>query len=672
MSPDLEVPELQMEPEPREGFGQGFGHSLGNISISAPSTPPESPGLPTIQMKGDAPNIQCKLTPEQVKDANRIRKARGLPLLPVKQARKLNSIEAAIGHSTANKSPANQSPANQSPANQSVANQPTEEQNISGNQQSPEILLNHGNLSLQELKDFLQSTTLDAIASLNPESETIRNILKYPLGQSWHTAKHELAEGDEKAKALMRKIWEFRQWHHKEILVRTKERVKQLTTDENGLKAWPAAGSETLTSDIDVNLKGTETELAVKIFNEEFKKDGWDYESGVVYDVNVYALDFMHKFGGVEVDGHQLTQKEGERKSQVQGGFKESILSQQDKEQQDEWSLVKVRLYISNPVQWEEYAAAAGLSKKKKESIEAKYQNYVKEISEEMSKQANISLNAAEQSEDDMASGITGLNSTAEKLIHQQLGGRSSGGEVLAENLLIGSSNRVYERKLQEVSQLRKELKEAIARYNNMVEQGDNGGTGVGGVTGLEALNGYIEVKLKALRKLVSESALFSNEAYVTDAAVYHAVVGLQGGNAIEQTKAESMQAVTENMGDALKEISRHNDTLGEAAFKSAKYIWRMADAAKNMGFSTISGVNDLYEVGYSIANEIKGQGNVDEKQASEATMNTIGITTGSQLVAKVLTVGTAVRRQYTQLTKAQQTSLSQPTPSGKKTKNTN
>jgi len=128
MNPDLEVPELQMEPEPREGFGQGFGHRLGNISISAPATPPESPGLPTIQMKGDAPNIQCKLTPEQVKHANRIRKARGLPLLPVEQAGKLNNIEEAIGHSTANQPPANQPPANQPPANQSVANQPVASQ----------------------------------------------------------------------------------------------------------------------------------------------------------------------------------------------------------------------------------------------------------------------------------------------------------------------------------------------------------------------------------------------------------------------------------------------------------------------------------------------------------------------------------------------------------------
>jgi hypothetical protein len=52
MNPGLDAPEVQMEPEPREGFGQGFGHSLGNVSISSPATPPESPGLSPIQMKG--------------------------------------------------------------------------------------------------------------------------------------------------------------------------------------------------------------------------------------------------------------------------------------------------------------------------------------------------------------------------------------------------------------------------------------------------------------------------------------------------------------------------------------------------------------------------------------------------------------------------------------------
>jgi predicted RNA-binding protein Jag len=613
---------------------------------------------PVVQQSGAA-NIQCKLTPDQIKHANRIRKARGLPLLPVEQAQTANNIEEAVPDVTVENEPIEQLE-----QQNSIENEPSHQQSI-------ESQLLNGIISIEELREFLPSTSKNAIESLDPQSYLIRNILKYPLGQSWHTAKHELAEGDEKAKALMRKIWEFRQWHHKEILERTKERVNRETGDSKGLDKFPAAGSETLTSDIDVNLKGTQTELAVKVFNEEFKKDGWDYEAGVVYDVNVYALDFMHKFGGVDVDGHQLTKKEGEREGQAQGGFKERILSEQDKEQQDEWSLVKVRLYISNPVQWEEYAEAAGLSKQKKDRIEAKYQNYIREISEEMSNQAGITLDD-EYNEDDMASGISGLNSQAENLIDKQHGGKLSSSEVLAENLLIGSSNRVYERKLEELSKLRQELKEAIARYNEMVEKPDNNNQGTS-LSAVTALNGYIEVKLKALRKVVSECALFSNEAYVTDAAVYHAVVGLQGGKAIEQTKAESMQAVTENMGDALKEISRHNDTLGEAAFKSGKYIWRMADAAKNMGFSRIPGVNDLYEVGFTIANEIKGQEEIDEQQqASAEQMNQIGIETGSQLVAKILIVGTAIRREYTQLTKGQQSSLSQPTPDGKKVRNTN
>ena len=37
-------------------------------------------------------------------------------------------------------------------------------------------------------------------------------------------------------------------------------------------------------------------------------------------------------------------------------------------------------------------------------------------------------------------------------------------------------------------------------------------------------------------------------------------------------------------MADALKEIHRHGKTLGEAAFKSGKYLFRLADAAKNAG----------------------------------------------------------------------------------------
>ena len=91
---------------------------------------------------------------------------------------------------------------------------------------------------------------------------------------------------------LMAKLREFRQWRHDLILRRTQA---DPAIGRAGLTEWKAAGSTTLTSDFDVNLKGNKTELAVAVFNRLFKADGWEHEAGVVYDVNVYAVDFMHK-----------------------------------------------------------------------------------------------------------------------------------------------------------------------------------------------------------------------------------------------------------------------------------------------------------------------------------------------------------------------------------------
>jgi hypothetical protein len=55
-----------------------------------------------------------------------------------------------------------------------------------------------------------------------------------------------------------------------------------------------APGSTNPTSDIDVNMSGDGTEFAVKWLNDQFKSIyGNGQESGVVYDVNFYAQDFV-------------------------------------------------------------------------------------------------------------------------------------------------------------------------------------------------------------------------------------------------------------------------------------------------------------------------------------------------------------------------------------------
>ena len=247
--------------------------------------------------------------------------------------------------------------------------------------------LNSGDLDEHQLNQL----TPDQVAQVDSAGAAPRNILQRAMHESWHHAKEVLLApgGNAPARqALMRKLWEFRQWHHELILQRTKD---DPSLGKDGLKEWKSAGSKTLTSDIDVNLKGTKTEQAVAVFNRKFKADGggWAHEAGVVYDVNVYALDFMHKdtFSGLaeeggEISPHKFGQtdaasgaplpdpatrgaaKEGAREGSAGGGVgaHSDILGprmvQADAGLQRVWSLVKMRLYMTG-AEWAEYVRDA-------------------------------------------------------------------------------------------------------------------------------------------------------------------------------------------------------------------------------------------------------------------------------------------------------------------------
>src|SRR5207247_5786271 len=93
-----------------------------------------------------------------------------------------------------------------------------------------------------------------------------------------------------------------------------------------------------------------------------------------------------------------------------------------------------------------------------------------------------------------------------------------------------------------------------------------------------------------------------------------------QAGLQVDQTKADLLNAVHEHMGDALKELERHGhggapEYFGEAIFKAGKYIQRLGDAAKSMGYGYIYAVKRLYEAGETIAVTIKN----DERENKEA-----------------------------------------------------
>ena len=509
--------------------------------------------------------------------------------------------------------------------------------------------LQSGKLTETELNEL----TTQQVAHVNPLSEQPRKILKHTLHESWHHAKEVLLApgGNKDARAmLMAKLWEFRQWHYDLILRRTQA---DPLIGKEGLEEWKAAGSTTLTSDIDVNLKGNKTELAVGVFNRLFKEDGWNHEAGVVYDVNVYAVDFMHKdtFKGLAetrsgIERHDFSQdktptrvsaKEGARSSSKGGGVstKSTMLEERmlkaDADLQRVWSLVKMRLYMTGE-QWQDYLRDAAVSPDIQAAVNLRYDAYMNELIAKM----RDGEEDIEEADSIQNTGFAVLDSVA------RAKGKMGGTDP--EEVKMAASNRIYEEKLLSMAAVRSTLQTQIQQYETWIKEGN--------VEDAEALDAAIDGNLAILRDLISECAMFSNEAYVTDGAVNHTVVGLQSKIGISQTKSETMDAFNENVADSLKEIARHSGTLGEAAYKAGKYLWRMADAAMNLG-SKDNDIKLLYEAGYIVANEIKGGGGsqLDVENAAAKALQTKlpkqAVTTPAALMLYVRQLSSRVARKH-------------------------
>ncbi|HCH66890.1 MAG: hypothetical protein CL927_09000 [Deltaproteobacteria bacterium] len=498
------------------------------------------------------------------------------------------------------------------------------------------------------------------IAAIDPKGAVPRQVLEGTFNSSWNEAKAVLAKGKlpaeaeaaqgapttgaqkQSLEAMMQKLWEFRQWHHDAILRRTQDIVAH-HTNADGFDDFKAAGSAGLTSDIDVNMKGTETEYAVEVFNREFTADGWKYEAGVVYDVNVYALDFMHGVGA-KVGPNLLVSEEGRMKlkendvmvDRKQGGMTDLDKADEDAMRQEEWALVKLRLYMSDG-EWATYKSSVDpedMHAREFARAEEKYREYRQTLHEEMETQLGDTLDVA----DDVAeTGAQQIQSTARA---------ATDTEADAENLAMASSNRVYERKLREVREMRETIETRKAAYQKGADDGMT-------KEELAAIKLEIDRTLGQLRELLSECSLYANEAYVTSGGVNQAVVGMQIGRPVELRGADAMNAVHENYADTLKEIGRHGGSLGEAAYKAGKYMWRMAEAIRSLGYGDIPGVVALFDLGYLAAKVLKSDemnGVNKEEQAARQAIFKLGLSDDAEagaLAAKVKTIANEATRRH-------------------------
>lgn len=508
--------------------------------------------------------------------------------------------------------------------------------------------LNDGKLQLNQLKQL----PLETVKRIDPMSNTPQNILRHALGQSWNVAKKELTSGaapmqQEANKAIMRKLWEYRKWHHDLVLQQTQGIVNKDVPD--GLEDWKAAGSDSLTSDIDVNLKGNATERAVAVFNEEFKRD-FSYEAGVVYDVNVYALDFMHG-AGESVDGERLPSQEGSREGRKQGGISDNAINMVDAQLQEEWALVKLRLYM-NDEEWRAHKESVDPDNERSEvwrATELKYAEYRDELHTQMLELVGPAVERASLASE---SGF--------KQIEEQAKHLKGDDEIEGENLAMQAANRIYEKKLMRVETFRGHLSSETAAYKAALAAQDQ--------TSADIHESTINELLITLRELLAECSLYANEAYVTHGGVTHAVVGLQIGKPVVLTNEAMRNAMVENHADALKEIGRHGGSLGEAVYKSGKYVWRFADAIRNMGIS-IPKIRKLYDVGYEAANTIKSSESItDKNEESEQLANAVlKVSSVAAFKASINEAATAATRAYNDNIAAKNASAQNAAPIQKK-----
>ncbi|MDY6901646.1 MAG: DUF4157 domain-containing protein [Cyanobacteriota bacterium] len=421
--------------------------------------------------------------------------------------------------------------------------------------------------------------------------------------QKW--TKHGKTEQDAQThgpafKGLMKTLLKLRETETNQLLTDVKNELKQKDqfknlSDDEVLK-WSAAGSQSLTSDIDVNLKGAGSIEAVGLFNKYFKTNlGWSLDAGTVYDVNVYAQDFMtpHEETGVPFEkekGQNPITPVQEVKELNAGNNTESLAFDAFSLNQDVWSLVKMRIYMSNN-EWNAYmnemlenARGNGSDDELARELQVKAQfEDAEEYYQEYENNLKVKIEEIEKSSDNIYQNMRNVLVQGNSYLseHQQEASK----KMIAANL-------IYEEKLKEVSVLRQQLQDLKTKVPQRIPEIKQAGI--------------------QLKNALSEAIIYSNEAYFTQGAVHFAVIGQQigkGESKLIMSDDEHLHSFREQVGDTLKVLGEYaKSPIDKAIFKAGKYIDRLAKSAIPLleGGTPPNGYKELAEVGAAAA-KLKG-----------------------------------------------------------------
>jgi hypothetical protein len=341
-------------------------------------------------------------------------------------------------------------------------------------------------------------------------------------------------------------------------------------------------GSMAVTSDVDLSMGGSSTEIAVGMLNREFRSHfKVPYDPGTVFDINVYAADWIH--------GEALNQSGGTMNI-TPGKEVGKMTKQAEKERDDDmeiWSLVKVARNMDK-TQWTDYATqttknltgdAKTAMQNKLDTAWARCTNFKDRVTTRMA--AKAKLYAQEEQE----------------LLN--LSGKSAFGEKYKEQAReTRASNEIYQELLGEVKQLRLRLAQ-IKDVQPMTDELQREFDRVG----------------KALGSKIAEALTFANEVYASEGAVQHTVLDQGAGKKLtklqDKAKAESqksgqkneevlayqnlrevkyklrkelfLQSANENVGDALHSLHTYIQLPFYAVYRAGKYLSRLVEATNKL-----------------------------------------------------------------------------------------
>jgi len=427
--------------------------------------------------------------------------------------------------------------------------------------------------------------------------EGARNILEQDFYSNWFLAQEYLLdptkwtnknpkEVEEKSayfKALMETLLKLREKEtiSKEtgLLLDVRNELKKQEPFKNlpdeQVLDWGSAGSKSLTSDIDVNLKGAGSIQAVGLFNRLFKeKLGWALDPGTVYDVNVYAQDFMTPSASsgkaFDQDKKQNTITPVQEVPQLNVNVddqSESLAFDAFALNQDVWSMLKMRIYMSDS-EWQGYCQEMLVNARGdgSENAQARQLQIQAQIDDVEISYAEYKGNL-EHKIDEID---TSTDPTYQKMRQELEVGKTylSEHQQEASKKMI-AANLIYEQKLVEVSRLRQELKDLQAEVKK---------------PNTEVTPAKIKEVGINLKNALSEAILYSNEAYFSQGAVHFAVIGQQiggGQSKLIMSEDEHLHSFREQVGDSLKVLNEYEKApIDKAILKAGKYIDRMAKSA--------------------------------------------------------------------------------------------